>query len=48
MVLKIGLDTNVVVRYLTKDDETQWQRAVEVIAQSETCFICNVVLCEIV
>ncbi len=44
----IGLDTNVVVRYLTRDDEAQWQKAVEIIYQSESCFICNVVLCEIV
>lgn len=44
----IGLDTNIVVRYLTKDDEVQWQKAVEEIEQSESCFICNVVLCEIV
>ena len=44
----IGLDTNVVVRYLTRDDEAQWQKAVEVIERSESCFICNVVLCEIV
>ena len=44
----IGLDTNVVVRYLTKDDETQWQKAVDVINHSASCFICNVVLCEMV
>jgi predicted nucleic-acid-binding protein len=44
----IGLDTNVVVRYLTRDDEAQWQKALEIINQSESCFICNVVLCEIV
>lgn len=44
----IGLDTNIVVRYLTKDDEMQWQKAVEIIEQSESCFICNVVLCEVV
>ncbi|ELS05202.1 putative nucleic-acid-binding protein [Xenococcus sp. PCC 7305] len=43
----IGLDTNVVVRYLTRDDETQWQKAVDLINQSESCFLCNVVLCEI-
>ena len=36
------------MRYLTKDDEVQWKKAVEVIEQSESCFICNVVLCEIV
>lgn len=47
-MLTIGLDTNVVVRYLTRDDEAQWQKAVEIINQSESCFICNVVLCEIV
>jgi predicted nucleic-acid-binding protein len=44
----IGLDTNVVVRYLTRDDEAQWQKAVEIINQSESCLICNVVLWEIV
>ena len=44
----IGLDTNVVVQYLTRDDEAQWQKAVNVIIESESCFICNVVLCEIV
>lgn len=27
----IGLDTNILVRYLTKDDQKQWQHAVEVI-----------------
>ena len=44
----IGLDTNVVVRYLTRDDETQWRKAADLINQSESCFICNVVLCEMV
>ena len=44
----IGLDTNIVVRYLIKDDEVQWEKAVKAIEQSESCFICNVVLCEIV
>lgn len=43
----IGLDTNVVVRYLTRDDEAQWQKAVAIINESESCFICNVVLCEV-
>ncbi len=43
----IGLDTNVVVRYLTKDDKTQWQKAVDIISKSESCFICNIVLCEL-
>ncbi|WP_172657318.1 PIN domain-containing protein [Myxosarcina sp. GI1] len=44
----IGLDTNVVVRYLTKDDVAQWQKATEVIELAESCFICNIVLCEVV
>jgi predicted nucleic-acid-binding protein len=47
-VLVIGLDTNVLVRYLTKDDEVQWKRAVEIINNAESCFISNIVLCEIV
>ncbi|WP_036483109.1 PIN domain-containing protein [Myxosarcina sp. GI1] len=29
------------------DDETQWRKAVEIIDRAESCFICNVVLCEI-
>jgi predicted nucleic-acid-binding protein len=47
-VLVIGLDTNVLVRYLTKDDEAQWQQAVEIIDNAESCFISNIVLCEMV
>jgi predicted nucleic-acid-binding protein len=47
-----GLDTNVLVRYLTRDDEQQWQRAQQYINNTlqidETCFISNVVLCELV
>ncbi len=27
----IGLDTNILVRYLTKDDEKQWMQAAEII-----------------
>ena len=44
----IGLDTNVLVRYLTKDDEAQWQQAVEIVNSAESCFISNIVLCEMV
>lgn len=44
----IGLDTNILVRYLTKDDEKQWQQAVEVIGQNKPCFITHIVLCELV
>ncbi|MBW4462982.1 MAG: type II toxin-antitoxin system VapC family toxin [Nodosilinea sp. WJT8-NPBG4] len=44
----IGLDTNILVRYLTRDDEPQWQQASEVIQQNQPCFIANIVLCELV
>ncbi|MBD2605712.1 type II toxin-antitoxin system VapC family toxin [Scytonema hofmannii FACHB-248] len=44
----IGVDTNILVRYLTKDDEQQWQKAVEIIEGGEQCFIANIVLCELV
>ncbi len=44
----IGLDTNVLVRYLTKDDEAQWRQATQLIQSSEQCFITNIVLCEMV
>lgn len=43
----IGLDTNVLVRYLTRDDEQQWQQAVKLI-EGEECFITDVVLCELI
>ncbi|NJL41642.1 MAG: type II toxin-antitoxin system VapC family toxin [Leptolyngbyaceae cyanobacterium SM1_4_3] len=44
----IGLDTNILVRYLTRDDEQQWQQAVTVIRHNQPCFITNIVLCELV
>jgi predicted nucleic-acid-binding protein len=44
----IGLDTNILIRYLTRDDEQQWQQAVHAIQQNQPCFITNIVLCEIV
>lgn len=44
----IGIDTNILVRYLTRDDEQQWQQAANVIQQNQTCFITNIVLCELV
>ncbi len=30
----IALDTNILVRYLTQDDEQQWQQAVTIIQQN--------------
>lgn len=44
----IGLDTNILVRYLTKDDETQWHQSAQLIQSGEQCFIANIVLCELV
>ena len=46
----IGLDTNVLVRYLVEDDETQSRRATQLIekaiAREEELFISDVVMCE--
>jgi predicted nucleic-acid-binding protein len=46
-----GLDTNVLVRYLTDDDPVQSKRAADVIAtattRGERCFISAIVLCEL-
>ncbi|GBF81817.1 PIN domain-containing protein [Aphanothece sacrum] len=44
----IGLDTNILIRYLTKDDEQQWQQAKQLIESGQQCFVANIVLCEIV
>jgi predicted nucleic-acid-binding protein len=48
----IGLDTNVLVRYLTQDDPAQAQKATQAIeegvAQGEVFYITSIVLCELV
>ncbi|MBE9208191.1 type II toxin-antitoxin system VapC family toxin [Nostoc sp. LEGE 06077] len=44
----IAVDTNILVRYLTKDDEQQWRQAAEIIEGGEQCFVANIVLCELV
>ena len=47
----IGLDTNVLVRYLTQDDPDQTRRANAIVAESvaagERCFLGAIVLCEL-
>ena len=47
----IGLDTNVLVRYLTQDDAAQARRAGALIAESTAgggrCYLSPVVLCEL-
>ena len=48
----IGIDTNILVRYLTQDDETQLMIASRIINQyedkPESIFISNIVLCELI
>ena len=44
----IGLDTNVLIRYLTKDDERQWEQARKIIESGQQCLVTNIVLCEMV
>jgi len=48
----IGLDTNILVRYLTQDDPNQSRKAVDEIekglAKGQTFFIADIVLCELV
>lgn len=48
----MGLDTNVLVLYLTQDDPAQSRKAnalvAETVARGEPCFISGVVLCELV
>ncbi len=47
-----GLDTNVLVRYLVKDDEKQARKAssciLSIAASGKSCFISCIVLCELV
>jgi predicted nucleic-acid-binding protein len=43
-----GLDTNILVRYLTKGDEKQWMQAAKIIEAGEQCFVANIILCELV
>ncbi|MEB3180290.1 MAG: PIN domain-containing protein [Nostocaceae cyanobacterium] len=47
-----GIDTNILVRYLVQDEPTQGELAAayisEIKASGETCFINNIVLCELV
>ena len=43
----IALDTNVLVRYLTQDDEVQFQRVLQMLNRKRaTFFVCDLVLME--
>lgn len=44
----IGVDTNILVRYLTKDDQQKWEQATAIIEGEEQCFVVNIVICELV
>ena len=48
----LGLDTNILVRYLVKDDRHQAEKAIDYISKAaekgEPCFINCIVLCELV
>ncbi|NET58059.1 MAG: type II toxin-antitoxin system VapC family toxin [Symploca sp. SIO2E6] len=44
----ITLDTNILIRYVTRDNEQQWQQATAIIEESEQCLIPNIVLCEMI
>ena len=48
----IGLDTNILVRYLTQDDQEQAKKAVKLIesnlSQKQSMFINNIVFCELI
>src|ERR1700721_1724270 len=44
--MKLAVDTNVLVRYLTWDDAEQARRATAQIESAETIFISTIVLCE--
>lgn len=46
--MKIAADTNVLVRFLTWDDEAQATEAARVIESAEAIFISTIVLCELV
>jgi len=43
----IGIDTNLLVRYLTKDHESQWEKATQILQSGKTCFLTNIVLCKL-
>jgi predicted nucleic-acid-binding protein len=45
---RIAVDTNVLVRYLTWDDEAQSREAAGIIEGAQTVFVSTVVLCELV
>ena len=47
----IGLDTNVILRFITRDDEGQWQRTHDLMGrhegETEELYISDLALCEV-
>lgn len=45
----IGIDTNILVRIITRDDEKQTQVALDYLSKSSTPFVINhIVICELI
>ncbi len=46
--MRIAVDTNVLVRFITKDDPLQSPKSLEILESSDVIFISNIALCETV
>lgn len=46
--MRVALDTNILVRYLTSDEATQSTHAITLIEEAETLILSTIVLCETV
>lgn len=46
--MRVALDTNVLVRYLVNDEQSQSNQAANLIESAETLFLSTIVLCETV
>lgn len=44
--MRVAVDTNVLVRFITRDDALQSPKALETLESAEIIFISNIVLCE--
>jgi predicted nucleic-acid-binding protein len=46
--MKIIADTNVLLRFILRDDFAQYERALEIMERAEAIMVTNVTLCEVV